>query len=987
MAKKKVIDYSEQFAFYEQLWGFYQDARGKIRSRYKALTRAFLNYNDKNVRPEAYLYTPQFEALEMYIFIKEFFNNLQVIEIYKQWVNKDGDFSDRSFYANGQGQLWDDYTKEQTEILFKQMEKYKTDYPNYIFALTMGLGKSRLMATCILYEFLLANKHPKEKIYCHNALIFAPDKTVLQTLANEVFNFDKTLVVPPEYAHILDIHIKTQFLEDTKTSINTVDNSMMNIIITNNQKIIVKKSHKEKTSAEKLFQDKKPKQIGLLSGVYEDDDIFYDENMLEPNKRFKRLCRLPQIGVYIDEAHHLFGSKLFDDLAGEKDTSLRTTINLLSKELRKNNTDVVACYNFTGTPYVERQVLPEVVYAYGLSNAIREEYLKEVEIKGFSNIKDIDTLLNAIVEGYTDDKGEKVKSFFDIYKNRTFEGLLPKIAIFTSTVDEIRNEVKPTLEKLLAKNGIDITKILVNVGDGNSDLTGDNEIRLFNQLDVPGSEGNKKQFILLCGKGKEGWNCRSLFGVALYRNSFSKVFVLQSTMRCMRKITADNEAPNQEKAIVYLSKENYDILDKELNMNFNMSIKDLTNANKKRTDLIKVRIVKPERIIKLKEKKIRYNISKKENIKPIDFEIDKIDITKYQIIVTEKTGISKTVKDQKSVATDLKKNIQFTKYMLIFEIAKYFPLAGALKISDILENAVSSFDDILKSVNLHNEILYDEIIPKIFCEIYNITHDVTDEEKEIILLKKPEGENDYYEFYANPALLAHVEHEKYIKHKDRGFHATHYIFDSMPELECFCQFLNNNNVKNVYFTGMFTDRKKTDFAIGYIDPDSRNYRNYYPDFWVEMKDGSCQIIEVKGDNKIDNETVLAKQAAALELATGSNIIYKMIAGSEANKPEIVRPDFKSNVVKLPFSYTSTADGYGTGMAAEPPPSQTERSGEGSPLDVDVDKEGYLGMKIVEFNAPLNAEMFFKKSSVKTLDNSVALRSSDRGCPVFDFFKL
>ena len=34
-------------------------------------------------------------------------------------------------------------------------------YPNYIFALPMGTGKTILMATCIFYEFLLANKFPK----------------------------------------------------------------------------------------------------------------------------------------------------------------------------------------------------------------------------------------------------------------------------------------------------------------------------------------------------------------------------------------------------------------------------------------------------------------------------------------------------------------------------------------------------------------------------------------------------------------------------------------------------------------------------------------------------------------------------------------------------------------------------------------------------------------------------------------------------------
>ena len=106
-----------------------------------------------------------------------------------------------------------------------------------------------------------------------------------------------------------------------------------------------------------------------------------------------------------------------------------------------------------------------------------------------------------------------------------------------------------------------------------------------------------------------------------------------------------------------------------------------------------------------------------------------------------------------------------------------------------------------------------------------------------------------------------------------------------------------------------------------------------------MNDGSYQIIEIKGDNKLDDKTVQAKKEAVKSLATGSNMIYKMIAGSEANKPEIVRHDFQSNVVKYYSGYSSTSGGYGAGMAAEPPPSQTERSGEGSPLVVDADKEG------------------------------------------------
>ena len=45
------------------------------------------------------------------------------------------------------------------------------------------------------------------------------------------------------------------------------------------------------------------------------------------------------------------------------------------------------------------------------------------------------------------------------------------------------------------------------------------------------------------------------------------------------------------------------------------------------------------------------------------------------------------------------------------------------------------------------------------------------------------------------------------------------------------------------------------------------------------RDGSYQLIEVKGDNKIDDEIVLAKKAAAEEMAVASGVKYLMYAGS------------------------------------------------------------------------------------------------------------
>ena len=68
--------------FNQQLLAFYINNRGKIRAHYNDLTRKFLAYNDRDGNPDASLRRPQFEALEMYVFIKEFLDNKQVYEIF-----------------------------------------------------------------------------------------------------------------------------------------------------------------------------------------------------------------------------------------------------------------------------------------------------------------------------------------------------------------------------------------------------------------------------------------------------------------------------------------------------------------------------------------------------------------------------------------------------------------------------------------------------------------------------------------------------------------------------------------------------------------------------------------------------------------------------------------------------------------------------------------------------------------------------------------
>ena len=850
-------NYDSNFSFHEQLWYYYTSNRGKIRSRYNDLTRKFLAYNDSEENPHAFLRRPQFEALEMYVFVKEFMGNPQVYQMFDDWRNKRGNFSDASYYSlskSGQITIFDAPTEKITDTLFKQMKKYREAYPNYIYALTMGLGKTILMATCIFYEFLLAKKYPKDKRFCHNALVFAPDKTVLQSL-REIMTFDKTKVVPPEYARVLDANIKFHFLDETGTVLHTIDDSDFNIIISNTQKIIVKKKRKEETAAQTLFSG----TSSLLSAVYGDgegdEEDAWDDTTLMDNQRFKKLCRLPQLGVYVDEAHHLFGADLEKQIrsSGANKTSLRDTINLLAEY-----TSIVACYNYTGTPYVKNQLLPEVVYAYGLRESIWNGFLKDADPLGYENVKS-EEFLKAVVT-----------TFWERYGGKTYEGLKPKLAIYAAGVEEAATEVRPALEKILADLGIPATSILLNVGDPK--YTKDEDIRHFNNLDVPGSEGNDKQFIILVEKGKEGWNCRSLFGVALFRSPKSKIFVLQATMRCLRSITNERLT-----ATVFLSKENFDTLNDELHKNFNMEIKDIKAPSSDDRHKYKVRVLPPPRTITLKRIWHEYTLHEKDYTDPVDFKLVGADLSKYRSVVYEGDSLARDTTVKEKTVDYLQDNMRYSEFSLAGEVARYLNISCILA-ARILRESVDGIDVILEAVNRYNAVLDDYIIPAVFHALFDVTSELRTEDKELVLLREPEDAG-YYEFSAKDDLVLTDRYPGFTPEQiKKSFHADTYCFDSAPEKECFMQYITSAKVQEVYFTGMFTSNQG-DLSVHYYDPESGRIRQYYPDFLAKMADGSYQLIEVKGDNKIDDVVVKAKQAAAEEMAVASGVQYLMYAGS------------------------------------------------------------------------------------------------------------
>ena len=885
MAKRKaVVAASLDFAFFHFLWEFYRTNRGTVRSHYKELTRKYIDFNNPEKNPKAFLRQPQFEALEIYIFLKEFLGNAKVEEVFRQWFEKKGQFASRSEGGVLSGQagqvgLFDKVTQEQYTAVFMAMRKNSRVYPNYIFALTMGTGKTILMATCIFYEFLLGNKFEKDPRYCHNALVFAPDKTVLQSL-KEIETFDLTQVVPPEYVNFLTTHLRFHYLEDAGTSLSTLDRSRFNVIVSNTQKIILKRQHKEKTATDQLFGN--DNNAFTTPGPYADAADLYnfdqpeDEGELTTNQRFEKLCRLEQLGIYVDEAHHAFGKTLAKDMGvgtQEIDTSLRTTIDLLAASLGKAGTRVVACYNYTGTPYVGREVLPEVVYAYGLKEAIDNGYLKKVLLHSYSNTRTTE-FVEIAVNSFLSDAGDLRP-----------EGLLPKLAFFAATIEELNSELRPALEETLLKRGIPTSRILVNVGD--SKLTTNDDMREFIRLDTPASE---KQFILLVNKGREGWNCRSLFGVGLFREPKSKIFVLQATMRCLRAI-GDAQHVGQ----VFLSDGNKAILNEELEQNFHISVDDLQKSGGDK-ERVQVRVTLPPVKIKLVRIRRRCEVREKAMLPGQPLGLDRKAnelwiplVEKYRLIETRQEGLSAASAALASRSrtfdlTERREKRVFSRLTLVSEISRYLN-RSPLWIEDLLDSTKEGTDELVAIANEFNELLYDEIIPRLFRHLYELDESQETEEHEVDLVKIPS--NGYYEVSASKnKIVRRTDSTLSEEERNKSFHLDTYCFDSGSETFLFWDLLREKRVKKLYFTGMLT-HGQSDFFIQYIDPDSHTVRSYYPDFIFQREepDGTMKyvIVEVKNDSQIDNAVVQAKKEFAEQIAVASGMEYQILPSTWADK--------------------------------------------------------------------------------------------------------
>lgn len=753
----------------------------------------------RHIRRVAFLHEPQVEALETYIFLKEVVGNKPTVEVFRSMFTDELGFM-RALGISDKQALELAYDKDkQKKIQIILEDKFgKSDYANQVYALTMGSGKTILMAVMMLYDFVLSYYHKEDERFAKNALVFAPDTTIIESL-KEIKTFDYTKVLPKEYQNIL-LNIKYHYLESPETAL--APNGNYNVIISNSQKIILKTRNGDNNQTRRLFGDK---------GELERREV--------ENARLQAIRGLERLIIFVDEAHHSYGTTLEGTLK-----KTRQTIEYLHR-----NTPLISVVNLTGTPYIKNEMISDVVFHFGLKSGIERGILKQVRILDYGVVRSQKFL------------EEVIDTFSSEYSQKRLEGRLPKIALYAASISDLQQDLRPKLERVLAQRKIPLDTILEYHTEAEESRDE------FNRLDTADSN---KQFILLVGKGTEGWNCRSLVSVALYKKPKSTILVLQSTTRCLRAI-----GDNSTVAHIFLSTENYKILDRELKSNFASSISELNSQDQKTVEhTLNVEKRGSVRVKKVLKEILAVQASKPETIK-IDF--TKFKPEQYQAYVSE-GGIfigdeGKAGYKEAKAVRKIREQSDLTFYE-ITEILNRYTHIPCLDIESILTSGGKNREEIVRMVN-DSPALLPFMIQEVLKNAYTYEESQQPIEEELELTK-------LYPFKISVqqnrnALVVYRETEEQDGRAGRlGFHINPYNFDSTPERDLF-RYLRevlepNEVVKEVYFTGGATDISHNDFYFEYWSPEQKRIARYFPDFLIETTKGRYIVVEVKNPGELQD---------------------------------------------------------------------------------------------------------------------------------------
>jgi type III restriction enzyme len=802
--------------------------------RYPAIQEILQWVAGDNSQTPRYLRLPQLRALRTYWYLRCELNSPRVIDLYTRRHDPATNIAEllealgvpsRAFAAANFSltALLERIRKDDPFVLEFGLETLREtltlDYPSYILALAMGAGKTILIGAIIASEFAMAQEYPDGN-FVENALVFAPGKTIIGSL-KELLDIDYSQILPPRLFKAFNASLKFTFTPDKSLEIPVVAGSSFNVIVTNTEKIRIQRDSRSRAR----------QKVELL------ELIRNDERLEIANRRLQAIADLPHLAVFSDEAHHTYGRGLDSELK-----KVRKTVDFLA-----HATNVLVVVNTTGTPYYRKQILLDVVVWYGLGEGIRDGILKEVKgsIQTFDFESDVRSYVHTVV-----------RDFFLTYGGICLpNGSRAKLAIYLPTTNEVR-ELRSTIDAALIEAGQGPTTCLVNTSD--AELTTQDDIEAFDNLNDPTSPF---RVVILVNKGTEGWNCPSLFACALIRRLKSaNNFVLQAATRCLRQVPGNVMA-----ARIYLSRDNLQILDHQLNEAFGKRLIDLERAVPttrrlrillRKTNLRPVRVRKSITRVKVARDVSKNNMAATLHLSRPRAQRKRVERTAHDLIVSEQRSV---VFVTSSEQMEIVSHVTLDSYTASVELTRR-TAADVWAVYDAIKVAYGS--DSVPRDDL------DALATQVESQRSPI-ETVTEHYDADLAIVKPEGFTREVEGSGQFVYTTEIAYprraEELVLHLDvadataesLSFHYTPYGFDSIPERSFFQELLaylrvKPSDVELFLYTGALTDPRKTDFYVSYQD-DKNAWHRYTPDFLVRLKQkpgeeadlASILMIEIK----------------------------------------------------------------------------------------------------------------------------------------------
>lgn len=423
-------------------------------------------------------------------------------------------------------------------------------YPDYLFSIPMGAGKTYLMAALIYLNLYFAIAEPDNPIFAHNFILFVPSglKSSIIPSLRDMQNFNPLWILPDPVALQLKNLIQYEWLQESSSA------SKSNLVKNPNARKISMQVAKPNlmglvavTNAEKVILDRVDKDFNIdasiLKSLPEEERKEY-EAALQANELREQIGLIPGLCILIDEVHH-----------ASDDQKLRKVVN---KWMEQSNFNSVL--GFSGTPNMDPAAKIKItdelsVKCMQYANVVTFYPL----IKGIGNFLKIPVVRHSNLDS-TEIISRGLREFFNSYADTVYSnGTSAKVAVYAPSIAVLEEEIYPIAYAVCAELGINPTETILKYHKGNSSYKVDEDAQFeFSTLDSPLS---KKRIILLIGIGREGWNCKSLTGVILsQRNACPQNMVLQISCRCLREV--DNA--HKETALIWLNKFNAEKLNQQL---------------------------------------------------------------------------------------------------------------------------------------------------------------------------------------------------------------------------------------------------------------------------------------------------------------------------------------------------------------------------------------------------------------------------------------